>query len=108
MNVLEINAQTLRNNIKIIKEYISNVKICFPVKANAYGHGLELIVKHSHDLVDFFAVANVLEAFRVLDVVEKPVMIFGVIQYNCIDRILNKNIRVSIQDYNDIEVRKIC
>ncbi|AEB27699.1 Alanine racemase [Francisella cf. novicida Fx1] len=103
MNVLEISAQTLRNNIRIIKEYVGSAKICFPVKANAYGHGLELIVEHSHDLVDFFAVANVLEAFRVLDVVEKPVMIFGVIEYNYIDRILSKNIRVSIQDYNDIE-----
>ncbi|MBK2111748.1 alanine racemase [Francisella tularensis subsp. novicida FSC159] len=103
MNVLEISVQTLRNNITIIKEYVGSAKICFPVKANAYGHGLELIVEHSHDLVDFFAVANVLEAFRVLDVVEKPVMIFGVIEYNYIDRILSKNIRVSIQDYNDIE-----
>ncbi|APC91877.1 MULTISPECIES: alanine racemase [Francisella] len=103
MNILEINVQTLRNNIKVIKEYVGNVKFCFPVKANAYGHGLELVVKHSHDLVDFFAVANVFEAFKVLDVVEKPVMIFGVIEYNYIDRILNKNIRVSIQDYSDIE-----
>ena len=103
MNVLEINVQILRNNIKLIKKYVGNVRICFPVKANAYGHGLELIVQHSHDLVDFFAVANILEAFRVLDVVEKSVMIFGVIEYNYIDRILSKNIRVSIQDYNDIE-----
>ncbi|MBK2106956.1 alanine racemase [Francisella philomiragia] len=103
MNILEISKQTLRNNIKIIREYVGNAKICFPVKANAYGHGIEEIVENTHDLVDFFAVANSLEAFRVTAITKKPVLVFGVIYYEYLERMVSENIRVSIQDYDDIE-----
>ncbi|BCL52580.1 alanine racemase [Francisella tularensis subsp. holarctica FSC022] len=103
MNILKISKQTLRNNIKIIREYIGNAKMCFPVKANAYGHGIEDIVENTHDLVDFFAVANSLEAFRVTAVAKNPVLVFGVIYYEYIEKMISENIRVSIQDYEDIE-----
>ncbi|WP_150463853.1 alanine racemase [Francisella sp. XLW-1] len=103
MNILKISKQTLRNNIKIIREYIGNAKMCFPVKANAYGHGIEEIVENTHDLVDFFAVANSLEAFRVTAVAKNPVLVFGVIYYEYIEKMISENIRVSIQDYEDIE-----
>lgn len=103
MNILKISKQTLRNNIKIIREYIGNAKMCFPVKANAYGHGIEDIVENTHDLVDFFAVANSLEAFRVTAVAKNPVLVFGVIYYEYIEKMISENIRVSIQDYEYIE-----
>ncbi len=103
MNILKISKQTLRNNIKIIREYVGNTKICFPVKANAYGHGIEEIVENTHDLVDFFAVANSLEAFRVTAITKKPVLVFGVIYYEYLEKMVSENIRVSIQDYDDIE-----
>ncbi|APC96697.1 alanine racemase [Francisella frigiditurris] len=104
INVLEINKDKLRTNIEIIKKYIGNTKLCFPVKANAYGHGLELVVSSSCDLVDYFATANVLEALRVVKITDKPVIVFGVAEFEYIEDIVKYDLRISVQNYNDIAI----
>ena len=51
VNFLELDIATLRKNISIIKAY-TQTKLCLPVKANAYGHDLQLVVKNTQDIVD--------------------------------------------------------
>ncbi|MBO4413029.1 MAG: alanine racemase [Clostridia bacterium] len=63
-NLKKINLKNLNYNISYIKTLIGNKKICAMVKADAYGHGLERIVKSLND-VDFFGAANLKEALEV-------------------------------------------
>ncbi len=61
---IEINAQALRHNIETMQQLLpSGCKIMGVVKAQAYGHGGEMIAKlMEQNGIDFFAVATVAEA----------------------------------------------
>lgn len=72
-------------NLKIIDktkllhnlEVFNTKKICAMVKANAYGHGLEEIVKILDGKVAMFGVANVEEGKRVRRVSQIPILVAG-------------------------------
>jgi alanine racemase len=103
INIFEINSEILRNNIKAIKEY-TKTKFCLPVKANAYGHGLEIIVKNTSDIVDFYAVACASEALEVCKYsFEVPILVFGVIEATYVSELIKRDIRFSIHSIADIE-----
>ncbi|AJC48881.1 alanine racemase [Allofrancisella guangzhouensis] len=103
VNVLEVNINTLRNNILAIKKY-TGTKFCLPVKANAYGHGLEIIVKNTKDIVDFYATACASEALGVYKNSDNvPILIFGAVEQETIQELADKNIRFSIHDLDDIQ-----
>ena len=57
-----INKTAILENIKQIKTNTHNAKFCAMVKANAYGHDLKTICKILKNNVDFFGVANIIEA----------------------------------------------
>jgi len=103
VNILKVNIKTLRNNIATIKEY-TKTKFCLPVKANAYGHGLELIVSNTNDIVDFYAVACASEALEVCKYsFEVPVLIFGVVEATYVSELISRGVRFSIHSVVDIE-----
>jgi alanine racemase len=103
INIFEINSEILRNNIKAIKEH-TKTKFCLPVKANAYGHGLEIIVKNTSDIVDFYAVACASEALEVCKYsFEVPILVFGVIEATYVSELIKRDIRFSIHRIADIE-----
>lgn len=80
INKLTINLKNIEDNIKKIRELTNNTPFLLPVKANAYGHGLEDVVKYfaNSELIDFYGVANVDEArlVRKHDV-ETKILLFG-------------------------------
>ena len=103
INILKISSKTLRNNIKIIKEY-TKTKFCLPVKANAYGHELELIVRNTNDIVDFYAVACAREALEVCKYsFEVPVLVFGIVEAMYVSELISRRVRFSIHSVADIE-----
>ncbi|AIT10148.1 alanine racemase [Candidatus Francisella endociliophora] len=103
VNFLELNISTLRNNISIIKEY-TQTKFCLPVKANAYGHGLQNIVRNTSDIVDFYAIACAREALEVYEVSSMvPILIFGVVEDEYLEELILKGIRISIHRFKDID-----
>ena len=71
-----LNKNNLISNIEYIKSQ-KDGKICFMVKANAYGHGLEEIVKMSKEHIDYYGVSNQKEAQQVRALTDKPVIVFG-------------------------------
>jgi alanine racemase len=76
---IEINKANLLHNLKVFKE-ITQKKIMFVVKANAYGHGLSEIIEISKELpyVDYYAVDSVSEALLIKSRQQKkPVLILG-------------------------------
>jgi alanine racemase len=66
-------SDSLRHNVKMLKGCCApKVKFCAVVKSNAYGHGITNVVNILKDAgVDFFAVANIYEAFHIVDLVDK-------------------------------------
>lgn len=103
VNFLELDITTLRKNISIIKAY-TQTKLCLPVKANAYGHDLRLVVKNTQDIVDFYATACASEALDVYKVsANKPILVFGVIEETYLKRLIDREIRVSVHRFKDID-----
>lgn len=64
----EVDTESIVYNLNIIRREAQGGYIMPVVKANAYGHGLELVVRRlDREDVAFFGVANVGEARRVID-----------------------------------------
>ncbi len=80
LNKIIINLKNIEYNLERIKEHTKGTKILLPVKADAYGHGIEEVVKYfkNSPLVDYFGVANIMEAsiIRKLNI-EKPILLLG-------------------------------
>jgi alanine racemase len=94
----EINLASLRKNILEIKKRIGTAKLCFPVKANAYGHGLVPIAKFAESNgVDSFAVATLREAVLLRNHgIQLPIIILGAIHEDQIDELLSYDFQFSI------------
>lgn len=65
---IHLSKSAIEHNIKVITNLARTKKIIFPVKANAYGHGLYEIVKMSSKLIDCFMTATLEEAEKVRSV----------------------------------------
>jgi alanine racemase len=74
---VEIDRAALIKNIRILRERVPvNVQFAAIVKADAYGHGLEEVVKTIASKVDLIGVATVDEALRVKSCnVNRPILI---------------------------------
>ncbi len=76
----EINLDAIKNNFIQIRKNISpNTKILCVIKADAYGHGAEILAAEYEALgADWFAVSNIEEAFQIRKVgIKKPILILG-------------------------------
>ena len=63
----EINLNALRDNIQNVRAALpKNCQLLLPLKANAYGHGLEAIAKAAHEFgVDWLGLATLREALEI-------------------------------------------
>lgn len=76
MNRKLISRDALLANANFFKSYAP--KICGVVKANAYGHNIKEVALSIKDRVDFFGVANLIEAKKLTEIVpDKKIIILG-------------------------------
>jgi alanine racemase len=76
---IEIHAANLLNNLNLFKKITQN-KIMFVVKANAYGHGLREVVEitKNSSAIDRYAVDSLAEALTVQSLQKRiPVLVLG-------------------------------
>ncbi len=75
----EISIAALRHNAAALQAHASSgARLWAVVKADAYGHGVEIVVPALNGLADGFAVANLAEASQVRALApEAPVLIMG-------------------------------
>lgn len=96
-------------NLKIIRKdnLIHNIKsfgdkrICAMVKSNAYGLGLEEIVKILRDYVDEFGVATVDEGLAVRNLTDLPILVCSRVEDFQICK--NFNLGVMVESLDDLE-----
>lgn len=70
MTKAEINLNALTHNLNEIKKHSGNKEIIAVVKANAYGHGIEIVSKHLYKSgVRYFAVSDFAEAEQIRGIV---------------------------------------
>ncbi len=74
----EIDTDALIHNFNIIKA-TSKSSVCAVVKANAYGHGVDIVAPILQKAgADFFAVSNIEEAIELRDMgITSPILILG-------------------------------
>lgn len=74
----EIDVDALIHNFNTIKQ-TANTKVCAVVKANAYGHGVDIVAPLLQQAgADFFAVSNIEEALKLRELgITKPILILG-------------------------------
>lgn len=86
---IEVSAEALKHNIAYIKALTQTQKVCAVVKANAYGHGLEVVAPVLQAQgVDAFAVATMDEGIWLREFgVTQPILILGVTPAHYIDTV---------------------
>jgi len=84
--ILYVDLNVLQSNIEEIKKHTSkvrprnNVKFLFPIKANAYGHGIIPVAKfiENQKICDYFGVAHLQEAMELRqNEIKIPILILG-------------------------------
>lgn len=74
----EISAAAVRANFAVLRDCVGpRVKICAVVKANAYGHGQNLLLELMAELADWLGVATPAEALHLREIgYDGPILVF--------------------------------
>lgn len=96
----EINLDTLKENIAVIRRYSKGKEIIAVVKANAYGHGDVQCAKALNKCgINWFAVSNLWEAQRLTDGnIKGNILIFGYCDIPLVIENLGKNYIFTVGD----------
>ena len=99
-----VNAKSLKYNAKLIRQRIgSNCKLCAMVKANAYGHGIEVVCRVLKSSVDFFGTATVQEAEQIRNIVDTPVLLVAKIYPKNVNWCAKNNISVTVDSLQELQ-----
>lgn len=98
---LRINTDNLVHNVRFLRSKTS-AEFCAVVKANAYGHGFE-IVRFIDDYVDCYAVASGEEAMELRRLSLKPIYVLSPS-----DDIDDDNVIYSAMSKNDLRHKRVC
>ena len=100
-----VNCKAIKENIQRIKSKLAkNVLFCAVVKSNAYGHGVEQVVKTINPFVDYFAVANCNEVKAVRLLSEKPILVLGALTQGCLCEALSLGAEFNVFKVQDIDL----
>ena len=93
-----VNSEHLKNNLRIIRQIAGKkVKICLPVKSNAYGHGIQGTSKIAEPFVDYLAVACLKEGVSLRNIgILKPILVLGAIDEEEIPGLIKNNFEITI------------
>jgi alanine racemase len=96
---IEINLAQFKKNIAIVRKALTRgARLCLPVKANAYGHGLVPMAKAAEEaLVDYLAVAHLQEAVVLRHTgIKTKILVLGAIHEEQIEDLLTYELDFSV------------
>lgn len=95
---IEVDLQQFKQNIALIRDYVHQRKICIPIKANAYGHGLVPIAKAAVEAgVDYLAVSCLQEAILLRRAhIQCAILVLGPIYANQIKYFLEYDLEITL------------
>lgn len=95
----KVSIDNIRHNFNEIKKKLNpGTKLLCVLKADAYGHGAEFLVREYEKLgADFFGVSNLDEAMQLRKAgSKKPILIFGYTPSECADILAENNISQAV------------
>ncbi len=95
----EVNINNIKHNFRKIKNKLNpKTKLLCVLKADAYGHGSEFLVREYEKMgADFFGVSNLDEAMQLRKAgARKPILIFGYTPSECADILANNSISQTV------------
>ena len=97
-NKFYIDTDALKFNVSKIKSVLGvGVKFCGVVKANAYGHSVQIVASKLKDLCDFFAVACLNEALEIRNNdIKNSILILGLLSKSEIIDCFNNEFSINI------------
>ena len=102
-NKFVVYKQNILHNLSVIKSYTS-AKICVMVKADGYGYGKKIVAKLLDEKVDFFGVANGVEALELKKIgIKTKMLVCGVIKDNLILDMIKNNISITCNSIQKLE-----
>lgn len=99
---MEINIAQFKQNLIAIKQHIgSNVKLCVPVKANAYGHGLVNIGHASAEIGADYLAVSCLQEGKILRKanIKIPILVLGAIHIEQIPELIQYDLEFTIASH---------
>ena len=103
MSVFEINIDAIKNNISCIRKLLKhNQKLCFVVKANAYGFGAKTLCENVDKFVDYFAVSSSKEFFEINKKTTKPILILAPV-YCGLKRLISSGAELTISNFESFK-----
>ena len=98
-NKMILSQSAVENNIRFLKNVAGEKSLCIMVKANAYGHGLQEMVKLLSGKVQCFGVATQEEALLLRQIDQRTrVIVFGRVR-DC-SLMIERNIDFTVFSYN--------
>lgn len=93
-----IDLARLKSNIRIVKERIGDIKLLFPVKADAYGHGAIGVSRAAEEAgVDILGVANLFEAQELRKAgIEIPIMTLSASRPDFAKQLIENDVTVTV------------
>ena len=96
-----INLNYLKENVEEIKKVYNDYKYYIGVvKANAYGHGNKCAKELEEAGINYLAVSSLEEAIDVRKYSKLPILCFGYVNLDDIDKVIENNITLTIISYD--------
>ncbi len=89
LSYIELSKTALLNNFKVLKSLAPKKKIACVVKANAYGHGQNEVVKILSPHTDYFQVDDIEELRLLRRASKKPTLVFGYVQKSDLEELVS-------------------
>jgi alanine racemase len=111
---IEIDTAQFRKNLSVIRSLIGKSRLCLPVKANAYGHGLISIAKCAQKFVDYFGVSCLQEGVLLREAgIQTPILVLGAIHEDQIEDLAHFELEFTISsqfkaDFVDKKLKTKC
>ncbi len=97
----KIDLDVIYNNLVNVRAKLkSDTKLMAVIKANAYGHGANMVARHVEDIVDQFAVAIIDEARELRrSGIKKPILILGYTDESQYKELVELDVAATIYSY---------
>lgn len=100
---IEIKKDVFKRNLWQLKKDLKGTKICLPIKANAYGHGLLQIARWAkEEQVDYLAVSSLSEGIKLREAGLNtiPILVMGAFQSEQIQSLVDYELDLSISSFH--------
>lgn len=109
---IEIDIGQFKKNLQIIKRHIgTKTKLCLPIKANAYGHGLVTIAQAAvAEQVDYLGVSCLQEGIILRQAkIKTPILVLGAVHAEQIDQLIAYDLEFTISsNFKAVMVAEVC